>query len=392
MKARPRVVIVGGGFAGAAAASRLARRSAAEVTLLDPKSRCEMLPLLPDIAGARLSSAGGGTPHRALAASHGYRYLQQVAVEIDRDAKRVISADGTALPYDFAILAHGARTAYYGNRAAELYARPLRSIADALQARKLVARPAHRRLLVVGGGYTGVELATHLHRLHRLRADSPPAADAPRPPSSVILVELAEEILGTQEPWMQRFARAHLEALGVEVRTGTTVTDVTPRAAVLSDGTRLDDTVTFWTAGIQVIPPRGAPGQTGGPGRLVVDEYLRLGAGLFAAGDAAAFTHGGAPLPPASYLAVQQGIAAAANIARAAAGRPPKPYRPLVHGIIIAVAGGSGCARIYGLPLSGRPAAALHYAATAARAYSPGQRAAIIRDLLRPPPSPAGAR
>lgn len=424
-----RVVVAGGGFAGVAAAARLAagstggsaaaeaggakagRRVRAEVVLLDPKSRCEMLPLLPDIAVGRIGSAAGGSSHRALAAQHGYRFVQNALTEVDlRNHRATLGAAGQTLAYDFLLLSHGGQVAFYGNESAARYATPLRSLGDAMLIRKRLAKAvqaahptdavqdshpgaaeAGATLLVVGGGYTGVELATHLHRLHRLYAQSPPSVGRPQPPSSVILVELADEILGAQEPRMQHFARTHLEALGVEVRTGTSVTDVTPRAAVLSDGTRLDDTVTFWTAGIQVIPPRGAAARTTGPGRLVVDEYLRLGAGLFAAGDAAGFTHGGAPLPPASYLAVQQGIAVAANIARAAAGRPLKPYRPLVHGIIIPVAGGSGCARIHGLPLSGRPAAALHYAATAARAHSRAQRAAIIRDLLRPPLSaPAG--
>jgi len=387
------VVVIGGGFAGVAAAARLARRSKLNVTLLDPKAACEMLPLLPDIAGRRLTSAAGQTSHRAIAARHGYRYIQHAALELDRAARRLTTTEHRALPYDFLLLAHGGHAAFYGNESAERHAIPLRTLADALRVRRSVSAAAQRTFLVVGGGYTGIELATHVHRACALCARGAPRgarsregtaapATAGSPSPRVIIVEAADEILGMQEPWMRRWALTHLKQLGIEVRTGTTVETVEPGAATLSDGTRLTETTTLWTAGMRVHPIPGSPAANG---RLAVDEHLQLGDGVFVAGDAAAFTHKGALLPPASYIAVQQGRRAAQNIERAAAGRPLLPYRPLLHGFVIPVAGGSGCGRIHGLPLTGRPAAAVHYSAAAARAHSFAQRCAILRDLARSP-------
>ncbi len=435
-----RVVVAGGGFAGVAAAARLAagstggsaaaeaggakagRRVRAEVVLLDPKSRCEMLPLLPDIAVGRIGSAAGGSSHRALAAQHGYRFVQNALTEVDlRNHRVTLGAAGQTLAYDFLLLSHGGQVAFYGNESAARYATPLRSLGDAMLIRKRLAKAvqaahptdaaqdshpgaaeAGATLLVVGGGYTGVELATHLQAAARRAAGeargAPESARGGRRPAGrglrVVLLEAGDEILAMQEPWMRRWAIKHLRRIGVEVVTGTTAENVAPHSVQLSDGTELSNVTTFWTAGMRVESPLApylahhavAPG-----GRLTVDEYLRVAPAppdahpdtVFAAGDAAAYEHNGATLPPASYIAAQQGGRAADNILRAAAGRPLRPYRPIVHGFVIPVAGGSGCGRIHGVPLIGRPVAAVHYLAAVARAHTPAQRATILRDLLR---------
>ncbi len=412
-----RVVVAGGGFAGVAAATHLARavekpagragsrRVRAEVVLLDPKARCEMLPLLPDIAVGRIGSAAGGSSHRALAARHGYRFIQSALAEVDLPNQRLTLTSGQEQAYDYLLLCHGGQVSFYGNESAERHATPLRSLGDALQIRKRLARMHEREtahtLLVVGGGYTGVELATHLQAAvgGAGRAGGSPGTTGGGSAGTerrarVVLLEARDEILAMQEPWMRRWATRHLGRIGVEVITGTTVDELSPNTARLSGGAELSEVTTFWTAGMRVDSPLASclaqPG-VGSGGRLKVDDYLRVAPGppdahpdtVFAAGDAAAYEHKGATLPPASYIAVQQGGRAADNILRAAAGRTLRPYRPILHGFVIPVAGGSGCGRIHGVPLTGRPAAAVHYLAAAARAHSSAQRAAILRDLLR---------
>jgi NADH:quinone reductase (non-electrogenic) len=346
---RPRVVVIGGGFGGVAAARALAR-SPVEVTLVDRRNHQLFQPLLYQVATGSLDSCDIAEPLRSLfRRQHNIDVILGDVDEIDPQTRRVHvrGGDGTgeaprALPYDYLILATGGGQSYFGHDEYAQYAPGLKSLEDALEIRRRVilafeladreTDPEAKRELttfvIVGAGPTGVELAGALADLaHRTPQSEFHHLDLRR--ARILLVEGGSHVLPAYPPHLSASAERQLRALGVEVRTGAIVSRVDERSVTIGDE-RIAARTILWAAGVAASP---LARQLGIPldrhGRVEVSADLRApgSSSVFVIGDLAALESHGVPVPGVAPAAMQEGRHAAKNIERLVAGRGTLPFR-----------------------------------------------------------------
>ncbi|HEX7283266.1 MAG TPA: NAD(P)/FAD-dependent oxidoreductase [Vicinamibacterales bacterium] len=343
MAALPQVVIVGGGFAGLAAARRL-KKVPCEVTIVDRHNHHVFQPLLYQVATAGLSPGDIASPIRwILRKQPRLRVLLATVEHIDSAARQLILDRGERLRYDYLIVAPGATHSYFGHDEWSGTAPGLKTLDDALAMRHrllLAFEEAERepnpvlqrRLLsfvIIGGGPTGVEMAGALGEIARqvLRTEFDNVDPAI---SRILLIEAGPSILPSFPERLRESARVALLRLGIVVRTGQAVTKVEKGAVWIGDE-RIEAHTIIWAAGVAAAPV----GKDLGPnldraGRVIVEPDLSVPGhpGVFVAGDLASFTHQtGKPLPGVAQVAKQQGKHAAANVARLIAGQQTLPFR-----------------------------------------------------------------
>lgn len=339
---RPRVVILGGGFAGLAAARGLGRDGRFDVTLLDRRNHHLFQPLLYQVATAGLSPADIAVPIRALLAPFPrVEVLQLEATGVDLAGCRVHTPERD-VDYDRLIIACGARQSYFGNHHWEACAPGLKTIEQATEIRRRVltaferaereSDPAQRRrwltFVVIGGGPTGVELAGALGEVTRytltrdFRHIDPALA-------RIILVEATPHILGSFEARLAARAVRDLEKLGVQVWVESPVTRI-DETGVTIGGERIDTGTVLWAAGVEAEPIGATLGvPLDRMGRVEVGPDLRLPGHpeVFVAGDLAHVPDpNGQPLPGLAPVALQQGRHLARQLARELDGQPLRDF------------------------------------------------------------------
>ena len=323
---RPRVVIVGGGFAGIHAAKGLADLPV-DITVLDRRNYHLFQPLLYQVALAVLSPADIAQPIRTiLRHQSNTEVLMDEVVGIDVAARQVTLASGSKVVYDYLVLATGATHSYFGKEEWAPLAPGLKTIEDATEIRRrvlLAFELAERQMVehgwhpplnfvVVGGGPTGVELAgaicdiAQLFMRHDFRHIDPTK-------SRVLLLEGSPRVLAAYPPDLSAKAEADLKKLGVEVHTHTQVTGIGPgwvEAKSESGIMRIDAVVTLWAAGVQA----SALGKMLGVpldkrGCVLVDDKLNPPghAEIFVLGDLAHVEQGGRQIPGVAQPAMQMG-------------------------------------------------------------------------------------
>ncbi len=364
----PRVIVIGGGFAGLDAA-RVFDGAPVAVTLLDRHNHHVFQPLLYQVATAALSPGDIASPIRwILRRQQNVEVLLADVLAIDPAAKTVTTEAGGTRPYDYLIVATGATHAYFGHPEWEARAPGLKTLDDALEMRRRVLLAfeaaeregdpaAQRRLLtfvIVGGGPTGVELAGALAEIarHALRHDFRRI----RPESSrILLLEGSPHVLGTFPETLRRKARRALERLGVEVRTSTVVTGI-DEAGVTAGGERIAAQTILWAAGVAASPMGtwlGVPLDRAG--RVPAEPTLAVPGhpDVFVAGDICAFVQDGRPLPGVAQVAKQEGAHAAKNVLRAIRGEPLAPFRYTDFGSVATIGRGEAVVNIGPVRASG---------------------------------------
>jgi NADH dehydrogenase len=339
---RPHVVIVGAGFGGLTAAKKLGR-APVNVTVIDRRNYHLFQPLLYQVATAGLSPADIATPIRGI-----LRSQKNTTVLLDEvkgvDAKsQAVLLSGRRVPYDYLIVATGARHGYFGHDEWEPYAPGLKKLEDAtgIRHRVLVAferaelecdAEERERLLnfvIVGGGPTGVELAGAIAELSKRALASDFRNICPQC-ARITLIEAGPRILPAFPESLSEKARRSLEDLGVEVRTGKAVT------ACDGGGVRLGDEkfparTILWAAGVVASPAAGWLGVAQDrAGRVVVEPNLSVGGlpNVFAIGDTASAKDAqGRPLPGVAPVAKQQGAYVAKLILDRMKGKESPPFR-----------------------------------------------------------------
>ncbi|HEX2340569.1 MAG TPA: NAD(P)/FAD-dependent oxidoreductase [Vicinamibacterales bacterium] len=364
MAARPRVIIIGGGFGGLTAARTL-KRAPVDVTLLDRRNHHTFQPLLYQVATAGLSPGDIASPIRwILRHQSNVRVLlaEVQHIDVERRMVHIRSADSVTrsaaesgrsftLDYDYLIVAAGATHAYFGHDEWRDRAPGLKTLDDALRIRRRVLLaferaelepdPERRRRLltfvVVGGGATGVELAGALAELsrhalaHEFRSFHPDTA-------RIVLLEGGRDVLSAFVPPLRAFALKSLEKLGIEVRTSAVVTAVdedgvhikaqAPSSEPQAPDERLRAGTVLWAAGVAAAPigrALGAPVDRAG--RVLVEPDLSLPGHpeVFIVGDLASVTQDGRLLPGVAPVAMQEGAYVARLIRGIARGSQPIP-------------------------------------------------------------------
>jgi NADH dehydrogenase len=339
--ARPRVVIVGGGFGGLSAAKAL-KDAPVDVFLLDRRNHHVFQPLLYQVATAGLSPGDIAAPIRwILRKQQNLNVWLAEVTAVGLDARVLRLADGE-LSYDYLILSPGATHAYFGHDEWRKDAPGLKTLEDALDMRRRVLlafeqaerepdRLKQRKLLtfvVVGGGPTGVELAGAVAEISRHALASDFRAIDPES-ARVILIEGGPRVLASYPEDLSAFARKALERLGVAVWTGSVVSDVGP-GRVHVGGETIEAGTILWAAGISASPLSRSLGvPLDKAGRVFVNEDLTIPGRpeVYVVGDLAALKDAnGSWLPGVAQVAMQQAAHAAANVKCAVAGKPLRPF------------------------------------------------------------------
>jgi NADH dehydrogenase len=365
---RPHVVIVGGGFGGLYAARALAGRPV-RVTLLDRRNHHLFQPLLYQVATAALNPSDIATPLRSILRCAANVTVLLAEVEaVDLAARRLV-LDGDSMEYDALVLAAGAGHSYFGHDDWEPLAPSLKTLEDALEIRRRVLlayeeaereqdRAEQRALLtsvVIGGGPTGVELAGALAEISRetiardFRLIDPTKA-------RIVLLEGGPRVLAAFPDPLPARAAAALTRIGVEVRTGATVTRVTPDAVWIG-GEQIRARTVLWAAGVAAAPltrTLGVPLDRAGRVHVERDLSVPGHPEAFAIGDLCAFTgDDGHALPGLAPVALQQGRAAARNVLHRLAGEPTEPFRYRDRGSMATIGRAAAVAVVGRFRLSG---------------------------------------
>ena len=363
----PRVLILGCGFGGLWAAQGL-RKAQADVTVIDRTNHHLFSPLLYQVATAGLSAPAIAAPIRhILADQRNTTVLLGDAKKIDADERTILLEDGSAIPYDYLIVATGTTHSYFGNDAWAPFAPGLKTLADALEIRRRVllgferaereSDPARRAawltFVVIGGGATGVELAGTFAEIarHTLRGEfrriDPHSA-------RVVLVEGTDRVLPAYPADLSRKAQLQLERLGVHIWAGRLVTGVDADGVSLGSE-RISARTVIWAAGVAASPlgaNLGAPLDRAGRVRVAPDLSVPGYPEIYVAGDLAAVEG----VPGIAPAAKQMGRHVALNIKNGLAGKATKPFRYRDYGQLATIGRNAAVAVIGSVKLSGFPA------------------------------------
>ena len=339
----PRVVIVGGGFAGLNAAKGLGNISGIEVTLVDRTNHHLFQPLLYQVAMAGLSPADIAMPIRSLLSQYqNVRVLQGAVESINTEAKTV-KTSFAEIPFDYLILACGAQHSYFGHDEWEQFAPGLKRLEQATEIRRRVLSayeaaernpdPNERKQLltfvIVGGGPTGVELAGAIGEMSRytlakdFRNIDPTLA-------RIILIDAGDRILGMFSEQSSARATRDLEHLGVQIWTRSAVTKIDENGIEIGNE-RIKAATVLWAAGVKATSINSTtPFECDRLGRILVEPDLSVKShpNIFVAGDQATFTHQtGKPLPGTAPVAMQQGRFLAKLIRREVEGQSRQQFQ-----------------------------------------------------------------
>jgi NADH dehydrogenase len=365
---RPRVVIVGAGFAGLSAARGL-DGAAVDVTVIDRHNYHLFQPLLYQVATAGLSPADIASPIRAILGRQKNASVVLADVSSVDTAQREVVAEGRRIPYDTLILATGARHGYFGRDEWAAHAPGLKTIDDATVLRRHIllafekaetepdpdAQRALLTFVVIGGGPTGVEMAGAIAELARRALSRDFRAIDPRS-ARILLVEAADRVLTPFDPSLSEAARKALTELGVETRFGRPVTGVDDGGVSLG-AERIDARTVIWAAGVMASPAgRWLGVATDRAGRVPVGPDLTLPGhpDIFVLGDtASAAGPNDRPLPGVAPVAKQQGEYAAKLIRARLAGRAIAPFKYRDYGSMATIGRRRAVAELFGLKFTG---------------------------------------
>ena len=370
-----RVVLLGAGFGGLAAARKLAR-SDVDLTIIDRQNHHLFQPLLYQVATAALSPADIAAPIRSVVnAQPNAKVLLDEVDGVDRVRRRVKLVSGAEVAFDTLVIATGARHSYFGKDDWAPFAPGLKTLDDATRIRRrvllaleeaetqraehLAERSTLVTFVIVGGGPTGVEMAGAIAELTRHSAEMD-YRFVDRSCIRVLLIEAGDRLLPTFPPSLSRRAEAALEQLGVVVRSNSPVTDVGPYGVTVGEE-RIEAAAVIWAAGVQASPAAAWLGvEADRHGRVTVGPDLALpdDPDIFVIGDTARVVDGGGkPVPGVAPAAKQQGEHVARTIAARLKGRrPPKRFRYRDWGNLATIGRKHAVADFGWLRLSGGPA------------------------------------
>ena len=354
----PRIVILGGGFGGlytALALSKLTWETSPDITLVDQRDRFVFLPLLYELVTGELQTWEIAPPYEEVLSNTGVKFCQDGVAAIDPEQQQVQLQSGSALPYDRLVLALGGETPMNMAPGVQDHAIAFRSLGDAYQLqdrlRQLESSQADKvRVAVVGGGYSGVELACklaeRLGKKGRLR-----------------IVERGTEVLQNSPEFNQKAALAALSEKGIWVDYETTVTEVTADTLTLNYKDQYDTLpvdIVLWTVGNRISPlVADLPLPHNDRQQLQVKPTLQSEGNdtIYALGDlATGVDAAGNAVPPTAQAALQQADYAAWNIWASLSDRPLLPFRYQHLGEMMTLGSDSATLTGLGLKVDGLPA------------------------------------
>jgi NADH dehydrogenase len=363
--ARPRILILGGGFAGVGAAQKL-KDADADVVLVDRHDYHTFQPLLYQFATGLLEQTGVGHSLRDLLERNGNATIHQATVtSVDLD-KREVQFDGIApITYDYLIYGLGAEVNFFGTDGAPEHAFPMYTLPHALHLKDHIlerweatdrdpslADDGSLNIVVVGGGPTGVETAGAIAELYHadLTRDYRGLAEAE---TRILLVEAGPELFPMFKPKLRAYAAKALAERGVDVMTGARVASVSPTRVTLASGEELRAHTLIWGAGLQgnhVVQSLGLELERGNRIGVGADLTLEGHPEVYVVGDAAAITDDKAEqaLPQLGSVALQSGEHVGKTLASKLEGKGAKPFHYRDKGTMATIGRGAAVVQMLG--------------------------------------------
>ena len=396
-----RVLVIGGGFAGYTAAKEMCRltrrRDDVGVMLVSRENYFTFWPMLASVISSDVETKNVAQPLRRALIRDGASFRRADLESVDAE-RRVVTAGGKEFPYEHLVLALGAEPAYFGVPGVEEYAISIRGIGAGEEITNTVIERYEETTLahgdvpdskltfvVIGGGATGVEIASELHSLVRqLLVPDYPNISPHR--VKIILVDRNKEILKELDPALRRVARKKLADLEVEVINNVKAKEITADRVILDDGTEIGTENVIWTAGARAsvklddldFPHDERKG-------LLTDRFMRVEGhdNVWGIGDSAAnLDENGELVPPNAQAAVQEGKAVARNILAAIDGKELEPFRYRPVGQLVEMGSEFAVNEVMGVKFSGFIAALFWRMTYLYKLESPNSRVRIAADWL----------
>lgn len=362
---RPRVLILGGGFAGVGAAQKL-KDAEAEVVLVDRHDYHTFQPLLYQLATGLIETTAVGHSLRDLLGRQQNAVFHQANVTgVDLEAREAQFEGLAPMSYDYLVFGLGAEVNYFGTEGAAEHAFPMYTLPHAVRLKDHVlerweaadhdpslVEDGALNVVVVGGGPTGVETAGAVAELYRAQF----AKDYPNVPQDharVILVEAGPELFSMFKPKLREYATTALTDRTVEVRTGDPVASVSPTRVTLKSGENFEAHTLVWGAGLQgneLVQSLGIELERGNRIGVGPDLTLPDHPDVYVLGDVAAIvdTKTEQVLPQLGSVALQSGEHAGETIARRISGKKTKPFAYKDKGTMAAIGRGAACVQFLG--------------------------------------------
>ena len=359
---KPKVVILGGGFGGLAAARALYKT--AEVTVVDRHNYQTFLPLLYQVSTAGLAADHVAYPIRGALRKTSVKFRMGSPLSIDHKNKEVKLDSSEVLQFDHLIVALGSTTADFGIPGVNEFTLGMKSVHEALTIRAEIMRrfedlcrfedETRLAITVIGGGPTGVEMAGAITELIRgpLKSDQKQAAAQ----IDITIVEAGERLLPTFSPTLSKRTKKDLEKLGVKVLVGSPVAGVEHRKITLRDKQVLPSEITIWAAGVKGSDAMAQLSLPVSGNRVVVEPTMQVKnyPNIWALGDiAGALGKDGSPLPMVAPVAIQQGKFIAKQIARLSSSKELKEFKYLDKGSMATIGRNKAVVEVKGFKLSG---------------------------------------
>ena len=359
---KPKVVILGGGFGGLAAARALYK--SAEVTVVDRHNFQTFLPLLYQVSTAGLAADHVAYPIRGALRKTDIKFRMGSPISVDHKNKEVKLDSSEVLKFDHLIVALGSVSADFGIPGVNEYALGMKSVHEALTIRAEIMRrfedlcrfedETKLSISVIGGGPTGVEMAGAIAELIRgpLKSDQANAAAH----IQVSLIEAGPRLLPPFAPSLSERTKKDLEKLGVRVLLNTAVKAIEHRKIILKDDSVLNSEITIWAAGVKGSDAMAQLNLPTNGNRVAVEPTMQVKnyPSIWALGDiAGALGKDGRPLPMVAPVAIQQGKFIAKQIARVIANKPLAVFKYLDKGSMATIGRNKAVVQVRGLKISG---------------------------------------
>lgn len=365
MNKKKTIVIAGGGFAGLTACDYLRKKRNSffgeyEVILIDRKKTFDFLPLTPDVLGGWLNPGSVTIDLARFARRRGVQFINEAVEGLDPD-KNILRLSGLQLAYDFAIVSVGSDANFFGKRELEAGCLKLKSVQDAVDIKSQIiantGRQNHLNIVIVGAGYTGLEVAMNTHYLvNRNRLNC-----------HILVVETRDSILSGLPERLKKIAKDELINREIEIVVNDTVSKYENNKVVFGSGREINGSICIWSAGVQAPSFLLNLNAEKERGRIIVNEKLNIYGkefkNLFLAGDCCSFTDSktGRPLRMAVVFSLGQGKIAAQNVINSIEGKQLVNYRPVDPGYLIPLTYYKAPGIVFGHNVGGHIGYILHY-------------------------------
>ncbi|MEW5895914.1 MAG: FAD-dependent oxidoreductase [Candidatus Omnitrophota bacterium] len=366
------IIVAGGGFAGLAALERLSKndliRRKHRLVLIDRKEESDFLPMAPDVMAGWLEPRHASVSLRKHCRSRNVEFIKGDIEGVDL-GKKLIRLPHEEINFSYLVLSCGGEPGFFGNDVFKQRCLKLNSIQDAIKARetlrKAVKSPEQFNIVIIGGGYTGIEAAMAC-RFFLKRHGGEHAV--------ITIVEKASDVLLMVPDWLRIRVRNVLRCNRINIRTGDSLVSFEGGTACFKKSGPLGNAFCIWSAGVITSAFIQNIASEKNRTRIIVDEYLRMRNSqhdsVFLAGDNAAFLDtDGNPIRMAVKFAIDQGSLAAANIVHMIRNEELEKYSPVDVGFLIPLMEGRAPGIVLGRRVTGKMGFFLHYFMCVFRSY-----------------------